>query len=517
MPTSRSLGVAALLLCSGCATADEPPPDTRVAWMKSCPSEPKGTDLQPFSGALTAILAAVGPKLIDGAIDAAAGALKAAGETRSESSTAKTFRSFYFVNQMADLERHPDLSCLVLVRGKFASGRSAEQFVWADQAEALKGLQTIDFRFEARIQALRSLKSFQLVPVYAQLNQVQKRTWWPLTGPQKRDLNVSVALQVPGAASPFASASFLVRDLSEGQAVKRDDWRLSQLSSEPMAFPAPPADVEAAKARREAQLAPLLMAVDILKRKPTQVPDAPSPRPPSLYFKDAKKAEPGVQAALDDFCGAQAAFNAGLPDASRQLDARCAQRFELDIKRGLLERRLDEALRHEKGATSTGASREWALKVCQPKSESLGKELLDPVADCEKFERDDKLSANEYSRFTTSLTLVESRDGNKFLGFLGTALGASKEALGKTLTERWVPEVKDSAAEEGKARSNRRALALADLEVERAEQVLAEALSAEKPVPSAQTSARVALLKAKTAANDAYRAAGQPLPYPEVD
>ncbi|MFN8892163.1 MAG: hypothetical protein ACK5Y8_00135, partial [Betaproteobacteria bacterium] len=80
-----------------------------MAWLDQCPSEPEQPGLQAFSGFGAALIAAVGPKLVDGAIDAAAGALKAAGESKAESTSARAFYSFYSVNQMADLVPNPDL------------------------------------------------------------------------------------------------------------------------------------------------------------------------------------------------------------------------------------------------------------------------------------------------------------------------------------------------------------------------------------------------------------------------
>ena len=502
MSYARSLVTSFLLGLPLIACAEESPSVTRVAWLDACPSEPEQPGLQAFGGVAAAMIAVVGPKLVDGAIDAAASALKAAGESKSESSSARVFQSFYTVNQMADLVPSPELQCVVVVRGKFASGPSHADFPWADKAETLKGLQSIDFRFEARMRAVNGLKSFQLVPILAELQRVQKRPWWSFGAQQARDYNVSLALQVPGAASPFAAASFTIPDLKEGQRASFDNWRLAQQVSEPMAFPAAPADVDAARARREKAVAPLLAAVDILT--PSEAGDPA----PSLYVK-----EPGVMQALQAYCSAQAEFNSQLPEAARQLDTRCAQQFGVDEKRERLDGALQTALRASTEQGGSGRSIEWATRVCKPRKLPPKD---GPERDCEHFESDTSLTSAAFSKFSTSLTLVETREGSRFLSYLGTALGAAKEDMGKAISDRLIPAVKDQDADEATSRAARRAIGLADLEVERAEQALAEALAALKSA-SEVTTARVALLKAKTSANDAYRAVRQPVPFPEVD
>lgn len=502
MPTTRLLVATIAMALPLQACAEEPPSVTRVAWLDQCPSEPEQPGLQAFSGFGAAIIAAVGPKLVDGAIDAAAGALKAAGESKAESTSARAFYSFYTVNQMADLVPNPDLGCVVVVRGRFASGASHASFPWADKAETLKGLQSIDFRFEARMQAVSGLKSFQLVPILAQLQRVQKRPWWAFGARQTRDYNVSLALQVPGAASPFASVSFTITALEEGQSASFDDWRLAQQVSEPMAFPAAPADVEAVRAKREKTVAPLLAAVDILTPRPATDPA------PSLFVK-----EPQVMEALEAYCSAQVKFNTLLPEAARQLDARCGQQYGLEQRRDALDQALQTALRTPKDKGGSGRSIEWAERVCDPK---VRPPRNGPETDCKGFKSDPTLAAAKFSKFTTRLTLVETREGSRFLAFLGTALGAAKADLSKAISDRVVPAVKNPAADEATSRAAGRAVGLADLDVLRAEQVLAEALEAKKSA-SEVTTARVALLKAKTAANDAYRNAGQPVPFPEVD
>jgi hypothetical protein len=502
MTNLRTLTAALALSIPLIACADDHPSVTRVAWLDECPSTPDLTKVQGFSAVGVALVAAIGTKLIDGAIDTAASALKAAGESKSASSTARSFQSFYYVNQMADVVPDPSLRCVVVVRGKFTNEASGNAFPWADKSLSIKGLQAVDFRFEAAIRPVTGLKSFQLVPVYAELARAQENSWWS-QGAKARDYTVSVAMQAPGTTSPFASTTFVIPQLKEGTPALADDWRLAQQISEPLPFPAPPIDVEAMRVRREKAVAPLLLAVDILTPAKAQDPA------PNLYAQDESK----VRAALKALCTGQSAFNATLPREQWQLDARCAQEHEIEARRVALDQELATALRSPKAAGRSGRSLDWATRICQPKTVPPKD---GPETDCQAFKTDDKLTNATYSPFTTNITVVETRDGNKFLGYLGKALGDSKESLGKEIASRVLPDKKDPAGDEARDRAASRALAFADLEVERAGQALAEALEAKKAV-SEITAARVILLKAKVAANDAYRAAGRPVPYPEAD
>jgi len=78
---------------------------TRVAWLDYCQSEPKErieTDSDRAAPLVVGVLAVLAPKFIEGAIDAAAIALKAAGESKSVTSTARSSANFYNISQNAD-------------------------------------------------------------------------------------------------------------------------------------------------------------------------------------------------------------------------------------------------------------------------------------------------------------------------------------------------------------------------------------------------------------------------------
>lgn len=77
------------------ASADEPQAVTRTGWIEHFPSQPPSDLLPGKSGLLGALFGAVAPKLVDGAIDAAAASLKAAGEGKAVSSSAGAYVSFY--------------------------------------------------------------------------------------------------------------------------------------------------------------------------------------------------------------------------------------------------------------------------------------------------------------------------------------------------------------------------------------------------------------------------------------
>jgi hypothetical protein len=110
----------ALLLLCGCnatAIAEDTPLQTRVTWRDDCPNAPKPKDVSANatsrSGLVGAVFAAVAPKLISGAVDAAAAALTAAGQDKAKTSTARIDSDFYRVNQLGDLILADRMGCVV--------------------------------------------------------------------------------------------------------------------------------------------------------------------------------------------------------------------------------------------------------------------------------------------------------------------------------------------------------------------------------------------------------------------
>lgn len=486
------LGVASILLLCGQEVRAEEPMQTRVAWLDSCPSDPPPAlkAAQDRSALIGLVVAAVAPKLIEGAVDTAAEALKAAGQTKTFATNAKSAADFYKVSQSADLSVATD--CLVVVRGVFDSAKPSP-LQWARNSDELLGLQHVNFQLEAKLKPLRGLKYFQLVPQFLKLDKFDESSFFRRN---KRDYVVAVTLTIPGGAQPFGSAEMTFKDLSPDTTLKEGDWRLRAASTLPIAFPTESVDTTKAKEKREAELAPYLLALDILS--PPRAPRVA--RAPDLY------SDKDVADKAKALCDAIDSQNRHLAKANQIYDERC--NYLLTTVR----QDLDDGL---KNANRNSARQTWALNVCKyVKADPLQK----TAASCSNQPSAPNLNNSSFTYFTTQLTLSETREGSKFALYLGNAVSSSKAEVSSALQQKLLPKsqaVKDSEAVA--ARTARTAFLVADLEVTKAEESLADSLLQQPPVPVDITDARIELLKAKIAANDAHRKTGTSIPYPEVD
>lgn len=474
-----TLGCVHAALVPAISHAQEGAVYTQVSWRDACPNGPKAAETLGAKSLLGAVFAAVAPKLVSGAVDAAAAALSEAGKSKDFSSSARTEAKFYTVTPTAEQQISGNIRCVVIERGRFLTAGST------DAAEPW-------FRFEAHVKMVAGLKFFQLEPVYLKASRFEEKRWFD---PGKRSYSVSVTLATPGAASPFASTALSFTDLTEGEELKFGDWRLAQARSQPLPLPADMADVQRTVEAREKAMAPYLLAVDILSPAKPE-----SPRPPTLLNQAP------ADDALDKLCTAIGRHNAKVPRAFALNDDRCA--FEVEAARRRLD--LASALVYRNSKAQV-----WARNLCP---NHPGTVEVDVAAACPNAVSP-TYTAQSLGFFTTVTTLVETRAGSRFAAFLGTALSAAKDDVSKSIVTRVVRDSTpvDPMAEEATARNDRRAIALAELLVAKAEDALAEAQAAEPRVQSKITQAQIDLLKARIAANDAYRSVSLPVPYPSAD
>ncbi|UVL54120.1 hypothetical protein [Pseudomonas sp. B21-035] len=484
-----AISMACCVLAISPAYAAEGSLQTRVVWQSTCPSDPpppivKDSDR---SGVIALIAAAMAPKLIEGAVDMAAEALKAAGQTKTTASTAKSADYFYKVSQEADILSRTN--CLVVVRGEFEP-KSITRHEFAAKVEAFHGLTKLHFYYEAKLNRLRGLQYFQLTPNYLEVTEFDH---WRLFGTRKRDFIVAVTLTVPGGAAPFGSAEMTFKDIRRGEKIKAGDWRLSSASTLPIAFPPASADATKAKEKQEARVARYLLALDILN------PKDPTPSQPESVYLDKR-----VVAAVDTYCAAMSAQNLKLGKDHQLHDDRCNYSLTADRER------LDNAI---EAANSNKHRKKWAGTVCDYRPARTADKK---PATCESMGEDVDLEDKVFTYFVTQLTLSETSEGSKFALYLGNALSSSKEEV-STVLKGYIPKSADAKdADKASRRAAREDALLADLEVQKAEEALADALLPETPVAVDVTSARIALLKAKIAANEAHRKAGTSVPFPLI-
>lgn len=476
---------------AGCVCAAEGGQlQTRAEWTSRCPSDPPPTSEETARiSLLGALVTAIAPKLIEGAVDSASEALKAAGQSKTIATSARTANNFYSVSQNADLTAA--VSCLVVIRGSF-NDAAVSQLEWARNTTEFRSLQRPVIQLEAKLVPLRGLKFFQLVPQYLKVDDFEDWSFFRKT----RDFSLAATLTVPGAPQAFGTTEFHFRDIEKGSELKPGDWRLRSAASMPISFPPESADAGKARSQREAALAPYLLAIDILT--------PPKPRTfaktPSVYE------EKGVRDAAAAFCAETRTLNGELPRAHQLNDERCT--YRLERPRHEFEVALEATHR-------SAARRAWAQSVC---SYIPGDETKGVAPGCSNLKMEKRLEGATFTYVTTQLTLSETLEGSKFALFLGNALGAARSDVSTAIKQKLIPKTQQQLdAEEADARGARNAVVIADLEVTKAEETLASALQGQPAKPADVTAARIGLIKAKIEANKSYRNAGLPVPYPDLD
>lgn len=500
---TTGLGLAGSMLITPLTLAADKDIQTRAMWLSSCPSEAeqaavaggkkdgeKGGEKDGDKGRAglpAAVLVALAPKVIEGAVDVAAGALKAAGETKSTTSRARFSDDFYVLNGKGDLLVRP--SCLLIVKGDFGAKEGDKKDELGND-EGLRGLRKASFYLEAKVKQVTGLKYFELEPVKLVVRELDH---WRLFGSRKRHYNVAITLTLPGVATNFGSAQMNFPDVTKGLELKGQSWRLSSAAS--LAIPYPPASADALKVKEslEKKNAPFYLALSILSPG-----DSGPGEPRSVYL------DPAVRSAAKAYCDSLVAANKARDKDRKRFDDKCD--YDIELQRIALNDAISVAGRNTDHKV-------WAHKVCTFEPEVKENGIVKKAAGCENMPSADVRDEFPYTRFSTEVVVTEASDGSKFALFLGNALAASKDEVSKVLKDQ-IPKSEQVRDAENVAEAvAREATVVADLAVERAEIVLAEALSTKGENSVEVVDARVALVKAKIAANEAHRKAGTSIPY----
>jgi hypothetical protein len=440
---------------------------------------------------LGAVAVAIVPKLIEGAVDSAALALKKAGE-RAElaQSTGRTISRPYMVTQDADLKVSDEHRCLIVSRGHFPQPVESQEGTIA----SLTDIEDRVFTFEAKVQHLNGEPYFQLVPYRLRTGKFEGSSFW---SPRKREYSVAITMAMVGSDKPFASTVFTFEDVPEN-----DDWNPKTQASMRkksvlLALPPLPDSGKKAQAKQEAFIAPYVLAEYVIQAKSKSIPPTVE-QPPSPLDSDA------VRIATNDLCAKIKIYNKNYPKTPAS-DPQCSR--EITIARAKAESAL-------LASQTPDALIDWAGRVCpspiikgKDKTISCGVTLVVPVKPDARF-----------GQMVVDISVIEARDGNKFAAFLGEAIGSAKQGLVKAAEQQIIPSQKKALEEAGDAadRTAHRGVILADLAVTQSEQQLAELQATDSPTESSITAARALVIKAKIAANDAYRTADLPLPFPEL-
>ena len=459
---------------------------TRVGWLDRCSNEPRaevehGTKFIGLGAALAAVLA---PKLVDAVVDQVVAGIKAGAEAESRVSVAVPWLGhFYRVTATGELGRNASIGCVVVIQGRYDTAALPFGSLAVDD-----GLKSADIRFEAKLVPMPGLKYFQLVPQVLEVHRLSTHSFWA----SDRDLAIALSLGAVGAVQPFASATFSFRGVAEGMKLIAPDARLVAMASAPMPYPADLGDANIARAQQAASAAPYLVAMRAIDRR--QAPAVALPERPDELLDVA------VARALKSYCQELAEHNKSVPANQRVADDRCAH--DLALAHDALEKAIDRWWAGD-------AAYAWARRLCPDYEPQIDGKVCG-IGFAEGIED------RAFGAFMTSAVLTEIRNPSKFAELLAKAVGGGAGEIKTALKER-LPEARQEAeaARADSGRQARRALIIADLEVQRQEAGL-EAVQIDGNKATVLV-AQIELAKAKIAANDAYRKAGLEVPYPEYD
>jgi hypothetical protein len=493
-----------VVIALGCAMAKaQVPNQMRAEWLSQpCPlGLPAPTEGARHAGVGALLLAAVAPKLIEGGVDMAAKALTAAGQAKEDALDART-NSFYYVSHHEG-KNHINARCLVVVEAQTFDADSPpdSHLSWARTSTTLKRFSAPRMVFMAAVRPLPEGKFITLEPAYLELNGTRKSGFFSARG--KLDYNFAIAMETPGSTKPFASSNFTFEGLTSSGVYTSTHPVLQSAKSLPMPMPEVSAPGQAIQSQLAEIWAPRDRAAAILDRYIRRNDPRPAVQP-SLYMPRSNTFE-----ARQAYCQALSAANEKRPRSAFLSDPICD--FAVAEARATLANALSDMELSQPLVS-------WAYEICYPDVNARNIRIESPPVEghsCQVPEQATKLHGLTYTYFTTHVVSSEVRPGSKFAKFLGEALSASKADVSRAFASK-IPALTDAQkiAEEEGDRSARRAVLEADLAVEAAEATLAA--TPDSPVAT-KTQAKLALLKAKFTANDAYRKSGRVPPYPEAD
>jgi hypothetical protein len=467
--------------------------ETQVTWRPQCSGEIKSREL------ILTILSVIAPKLTSSAIDAAATALVKAGErTELARSSAKTLSQPYALHSNGDLGIAPELGCLVVMRGKSDPDQPGVMF---DQTKP----ETLLMFFEAKLNAVPGEPYFQLVPYRLHVGEFEESSIW---SPGERDYTVAISFFTPGIDKPFASTIFTFAGVQKHSDANAGSPLLSGKTSGYLSLPQVPDSWKKIQEKQEAAIAPYVLAASILAAKEKSEFATPDPSP-----APAPTESPETSAALATVCKAIEAYNDTHP-ASPIGDGKCGDNAALSGMTASKDARLNNG-KPEAQAPPVDQMLAWAMKTCPSPSKDTQGNLS-----CDGAKQLQIAPDARFGHIVTNTTLVEARPGNKFSALLGDVLSMTKSDISKVVEQKIsaVQTEKSKATADMISSVTSHEVTLADLGVTYAEQTLSKLQTSGLDLrESNEVIARAALIRAKIAANDAYRTANLRAPYPELE
>lgn len=489
------------------------------------------------------LVSAVVSPLIEGVVDKGVNALKEAAKDKDFQIPPPTpvIKNFYEIGVSGQTSFNRQIGCMVLVRGEFEVGNfSATQVVQTTplpERIAAKFLPSsangdtpqpgdqyirvkpgsLEFYFEVVPVLSDDGKMFGLRPQALHVASFTSKDGF--FGSSQRNYQFTITFTDPFGTQAFASADFkyegLEKPLSKMSCVAvpaKDYCPAVELGGIRGWFATKPISDDFAPIikKRQANAVTLKTAITVLP--------PPSPRP---VIPDD---DLNVSNKLDTYCKALAISNRPKLAGQQQWDDRCPVDLAL-AKREYVYAESNRAAELDK----KNADDFWAKKCVDAGGQAFAPNDANLVACLKKLaEGKDTVPAG---KFLLTSTIVETRPGNKLAAFLAPAAEKVGPAMKAALKEKLDPVEKEkaalaaasTAATDAKAKRDAlNAVTLADDAVKSAQITYDAALAAEAASPGtaslqvASITAHIALVKAQIAANDAYRAADLPIPFPSV-
>lgn len=525
--------------------AEEAKSETRLYTFPSCPTTGPKVFAGPAEMAplVAALVSAVVSPLIDGVVDKGVNALKEAAKDKDFQipPPEPVMKEFYQVGISGETALNGQVGCAVLVRGAFETGnyqpesakpgdslanRIAAKFrAWAgDGADQKPGDPyvrvkpgTLEFYFEVAPVLSDDGKMLGLRPQALHVGSFASKDGF--FGSSQRNYKFTITFADPFGSQAFASADFKYEGVEKPfskeacvQVPQTTYCAATELGGIRGWYATKPISDDFAPVIKKRQANAVTLKTAITDWT------APPPRP------NVPDDVPGVAGLLKTYCTALESANRPKLAGQQQWDERCPPDLAL-AKREYLYAESIASARLEKQRAD-----EFWTKKCVDSAGQVLKKDDDGLVKCLKVLAGGKEQVLA-GRFLLTSTIVETRPGNKVAAFFAPAAEKVAPSLKTALKEKLDPVEREkvAAAAATKASADAKtkrdalnAVTLADDGVKAAQVSYDAALAKQLAAPGdaaaevAAITAHIALVKAQIAANDAYRAADLPIPFPVI-
>lgn len=451
------LAISASCLVS--AKSSEDVSEGRVLTFGKCPvSQATSVEFSPIGALLVKVIA---PIVVDKAIDVAANAAKAAGNsTTTTLATASYQGNFYRGTEDGSVALNKTLGCIVFLRGTIQDKEVPPVDGWRQSGIGtvgrLVGLAgNPGFYMESTIEVSSDKSFFRLVPQYLYYGKAMKESFWR---PSARGVAVHISMTSAGQADPFASAVLSFLSLQP-----ETEFQKNYLAGNASKWMSMPAQTETANK----QLAPFVQREQKLK----EYEAAGAPPKPKLALKVLQDQ---LELAQTNLCKRLL--------AEKKEDDACPR--DMVLARANIRELQDEVVAEH--------NRLSAAKLLA----DLKNQKLDPISNLVPF--------------NVEVSMTESAAGSEFLKFVGSVLTDAKPGINEAIKAKL-----DANSPESKATAQT-ALDVALVAAIEAKNEVEKKLIEIAAAPSEDEKAKLKLdlVKLKLSANIAYRKAGLPEPYP---